>query len=76
MEDGTLSQAKVIRGVDPLLDEEALRVVKEMPKWTPGIVDGKTVKVKFTVPIMFSLQKIVQKCPVQTCDTQWTGDKE
>ena len=37
MEDGTLSQAKVIRGVDPLLDEEALRVVKEMPKWTPGI---------------------------------------
>lgn len=57
MEDGTLSQAKVIRGVDPLLDEEALRVVKEMPKWTPGIVDGKTVKVKFTVPIMFSLQK-------------------
>lgn len=34
MEDGTLSQAKVIRGVDPLLDEEALRVVKEMPKWT------------------------------------------
>ena len=57
MEDGTLSQAKVIRGVDPLLDEEALRVVKEMTKWTPGIVDGKTVKVKFTVPIMFSLQK-------------------
>lgn len=34
-----------------------LYVVKEMPKWTPGIVDGKTVKVKFTVPIMFSLQK-------------------
>ena len=32
-------------------------MVKEMPKWTPGIVDGKTVKVKFTVPIMFSLQK-------------------
>lgn len=57
MEDGSLSQAKIVRGVEPSLDEEALRVVKEMPKWTPGMVDGKKVKVKFTVPIMFSLQK-------------------
>ena len=55
MEDGTLSQAKVIRGVDPLLDEEALRVVKEMPKWTPGKQRGKEVRVKYTVPIAFKL---------------------
>ena len=57
MEDGTLGQEKVVRGVDPLLDEEALRVVEAMPKWTPGVADGKTVKVRFTIPVMFSLSK-------------------
>lgn len=44
MEDGTLDQAKVVRGVDPLLDEEALRVVKLMPKWKPGMDRGEAVK--------------------------------
>ena len=57
MEDGTLDQAKVIRGVDPLLDEEALRVVKSMPKWKPGMDRGEAVKVRFTAPIMFNLSK-------------------
>ena len=57
MEDGTLDQAKVIRGVDPLLDEEALRVVKSMPKWKPGVDRGEAVKVRFTAPIMFNLSK-------------------
>ena len=57
MEDGTLYQAKVIRGVDPLLDEEALRVVKSMPKWKPGMDRGEAVKVRFTAPIMFNLSK-------------------
>ena len=57
MEDGTLDQAKVIRGVDPLLDEEALRVVKLMPKWKPGMDRGEAVKVRFTAPIMFNLSK-------------------
>ena len=57
MEDGTLDQAKVIRGVDPLLDEEALRVVKSMPKWNPGMDRGAAVKVRFTAPIMFNLSK-------------------
>lgn len=57
MEDGKLGQEKVVRGVDPLLDEEALRVVKAMPQWSPGIADGKAVKVRFTVPIMFNLSK-------------------
>ena len=57
MEDGTLDQAKVIRGVDPLLDEEALRVVKSMPKWKPGeLEDGTKVAVYFTVPVMFRAQ--------------------
>ena len=57
MEDGTLDQAKVIRGVNPLLDEEALRVVKSMPKWKPGMDRGEAVKVRFTAPIMFNLSK-------------------
>lgn len=57
MEDGTLDQAKVIRGVDPLLDEEALRVVKSMPKWKPEMDRGEAVKVRFTAPIMFNLSK-------------------
>ena len=57
MEDGTLEQAKVIRGVDPLLDEEALRVVKSMPKWKPGMDRGEAVKVRFTAPIMFNLSR-------------------
>ena len=57
MEDGTLDQAKVIRGVYPLLDEEALRVVKSMPKWKPGMDRGEAVKVRFTAPIMFNLSK-------------------
>ena len=57
MEDGTLDQAKVIRGVDALLDEEALRVVKSMPKWKPGMDRGEAVKVRFTAPIMFNLSR-------------------
>ena len=57
-EDGALGQVKVIRKVDPLLDEEALRVVKSMPKWTPGMEDGKVVKVRFTVPIMFNPPRV------------------
>ena len=57
MEDGTLDQAKVVRGIDPLLDEEALRVVKLMPKWKPGMDRGEAVKVRFTAPIMFNLSR-------------------
>ena len=55
MEDGTLDQAKVIRGVDPLLDEEALRVVKSMPKWKPGKQRGVAVRTQFTLPVKFRL---------------------
>ena len=55
MEDGTLDQAKVVRGVDPLLDEEALRVVKLMPKWKPGKQRGVAVRTQFTLPVKFRL---------------------
>ncbi|MCD8263060.1 MAG: energy transducer TonB [Tannerellaceae bacterium] len=54
--DGTIVDAEVVRGVDPSLDKEALRVINTMPKWTPGKQRGKPVRVKYTVPITFRLQ--------------------
>ena len=54
--DGSVKDAKVVRSADPLLDAEALRVVKSSPKWAPGKQKGKAVAVKYTVPINFVLQ--------------------
>ena len=54
--DGSIEDAKVVRAVNPLLDQEAIRVINTMPKWKPGMQDGKTVRVKYTVPIMFRLK--------------------
>lgn len=54
--DGSISDIEVIRGIDPSLDKEALRIIGEMPKWTPGTQRGKAVKVKYTTPITFRLQ--------------------
>ena len=54
--DGTIVDAKVLRGVDPSLDKEALRVVNSMPKWNPGEQRGKPVRVRFTLPVQFKLE--------------------
>lgn len=54
--DGTLTEFKVARSVDPDLDAEALRVLQTMPKWKPGMQRGKIVRVKFIVPVSFKLQ--------------------
>lgn len=55
---GKISDFKVMRGVDPLLDEEALRAVKEIPgKWIPGREKGKKVPVAYTIPVSFRLDK-------------------
>jgi TonB family protein len=51
--DGSLSNIKVVRGLDPAFDEEALRVVKMMPKWSPGATDGKISVMRYTIPIIF-----------------------
>ena len=53
--DGTITNANVVRGVDPLLDKEALRVVNLSPKWKPGMQRGQAVRVKYTLPVMFRL---------------------
>ncbi|MGE4288124.1 MAG: energy transducer TonB [Salinivirgaceae bacterium] len=52
---GEVEQVKVVRGVDPSLDKEAVRVIQNLPKWTPGSQRGKPVRVSFTVPINFQL---------------------
>ena len=53
--DGSISGAKVKRSVDPSLDKEALRIIRSMPRWTPGKQGGKPVRVKYTVPVSFRL---------------------
>ena len=55
-EKGNLSDVKVARSVESSLDAEAVRVVKSMPRWNPGIEKGKAVKVRYTLPVTFRLQ--------------------
>ena len=54
--DGSITEVKVSKSVDPSLDKEAVRVLKSMPKWIPGMQDGKPVRVQYTVPVTFKLQ--------------------
>lgn len=54
--DGKVVDAQVVRGVDPSLDKEALRVINSMPPWKPGKQRGKPVRVKYTLPVTFRLQ--------------------
>ena len=53
--DGSITETKVVRSVDPALDQEALRLVNSMPKWKPGTAEGKPVRVKYSIPFNFSL---------------------
>ena len=59
--DGSIRNPKVVRGVSPELDAEAIRVVSMMPKWNPGKQRGKAVAVNFTLPIMFRLSTLEPK---------------
>lgn len=54
--DGSITDVRVVRSVDPSLDREASRVVRSMPRWSPGKQNGSTVRVKYTVPVVFRLQ--------------------
>lgn len=55
--DGSISDVKIIESIDPDLDKEALRIVKKMPKWKPGKLNGDPVRSYFTLPINFRLQQ-------------------
>ena len=54
--EGEVANAKIVRGVHPLFDKEALRVINLMPKWKPGMLRGKAIAVKYTVPVSFNIQ--------------------
>ena len=56
-EDGHITEPNIVRSVDPFLDKEALRIIKTLPQWKPGTLKGKAVKVKYTVPVTFRLDK-------------------
>ncbi len=55
--DGSVSDVEVVKGVDKDLDKEAVRVVKLMPRWVPGEMDGEPVRVKYTLPILFRISE-------------------
>jgi len=61
--DGSVNEVKVRKGIGKLCDEEAVRVVKAMPKWTPGMQDGKPVRVHYNLPFFFKLK---EKEPAKT----------
>ena len=54
-ENGSISNVKVVRGTDPALDAEAIRVIKAMPRWSPGRNKGLPVKVSYNLPITFKM---------------------
>ena len=54
--DGSITDVRVVRSVDPSLDREASRVVRSMPRWSPGKQNGSAVRVKYTVPVVFKLK--------------------
>ena len=54
--DGTVSNVKVLRGVDPILDNEAVKVVSQSPKWNPGMQKGEPVNVTYVFPVVFQLR--------------------
>ena len=56
MSDGRVANVRVLRGVDPLLDAEAVRVVSSSPRWKPGSIKGEAVNVTYTFPVIFQLQ--------------------
>jgi TonB family protein len=56
-EDGNVVNSQIIKSVDKTLDEEALRVIKSMSKWKPGMLNGKPVKVYYTLPVSFRITK-------------------
>ena len=58
MEDGTINGVEILKGVTALLDEESVRVVQSMPPWSPGLTNGKTVRVVLQVPFEYSIPPV------------------
>lgn len=76
--DGSISDAKVMKSQGEAFDSEALRIVNGMPKWTPGTLNGKPVKVKYTLPVRFStkgIDKVVKSVKTIDLGTQKLPDE-
>jgi protein TonB len=54
--DGSIGDVKIMRGFDRECEREVIRVIKLMPNWEPGMQEGKPVRTRFTLPVVFSLQ--------------------
>ena len=65
MKDGSIGEVKVAKGVSPELDGEAVRCVKSMPKWKPGMQKGQAVNVKYTIPLTFRLDDAKEEAAAQ-----------
>lgn len=74
-EKGKVTNPVILRGVDPVLDKEALRVIKQMPNWNPGTLKGKAVKVRYTMPVQFKLNNDANVPTLQT-QPQTSAPKE
>lgn len=74
--DGSVTGARIIRTVDPLLDAEAMRIIRNMPKWTPGMQDGKPVRVKYLVPVNFRLEGNDKAIPSSENTEYYVDDKQ
>lgn len=55
--DGSVTNVKVVKGVDKLLDDEAVKAIEASPKWSPGLQRGRPVRVRFFIPLVFSFSK-------------------
>jgi protein TonB len=55
--DGSVSNVKVMKGVDKILDDEAVKAIESSPKWSPGLQRGKPVRVRFLFPLVFSFNR-------------------
>lgn len=53
--DGSITNVEVVKGINPLMDKEAKRLIQNMPKWSPGILDGKPVSCYFYLPVYFKI---------------------
>lgn len=75
--DGSITDAKIVRSQGEAFDNEALRVINGMPKWIPGMQNGKAVSVKYTLPITFSTTDSDKKIKsVRTIDMNDNGGKQ
>lgn len=68
--DGSIADVQVVKRINPHLDKEAVRVISNMPKWTPGMQRGENVRVRFTLPVGFSLKNAKVKACVINLDNE------